>query len=300
MGTKLMLNNLNGFKTVAWGSCMVDAGTARELKFMSKVEKVPVPVRHEWVDGHFHIFLSIETIDEEAHLFDVCQGKHNWQVLIKVDPKKPKYLTVTTAIAPHSFVVDRINRLQKFYLGLVTDQPVSLLPGCRWIIPYMHGRNPPFYTDASGEQKTERKNEISLSEEQMKKLLAVVATAFSTLQGEGELRLMTMATIANRFGISIPDEAITAANAEEMNIKLQREAAKATFPEPSAAPGGASSSSGSTGPKKEEPGLKNEPKQEESGNTGVGGAEFIIVDDPTTETVKQEQGGPRVFVPAQN
>ena len=47
------------------------------------------------------------------------------------------------------------------------------------------------------------------------KILTVVSSAYTVLQGEGELRVRAMAVLANRFGVQIPQEAVGAAVEEE-------------------------------------------------------------------------------------
>lgn len=313
MGTHPILNNLTCFESVAWGASLSDAANARGLKYRSTKEKVPVDANCGWIKGEFHVHVSIETLDEDASQYDVVHGKRDWQVLIKIDPKKPAYMTVTSAVTPFSFVVDRIHRLQRFYKNLVTDQRPTepLIRGSRWITH--HFRNPPYAycKGASGkQQRTEKKQELTaLTQEQCKKLLHVITVASDALQGEGELRMMTMnqlRAIANRFCIQIPVNVSVNAD-DEMRIQVEPEGTASEMVHGSGSP----SSTGGTGgtptvlrttqtrSRKRRRRRNKQTRQEETIADGAHAEAFVIV-DPAALVKRVVTFGTITFIPGVN
>ena len=110
MGTKLIENHLSGLRSVAWAAGLVDAARAISAKTRCREIKIPELAKSEWVDGTLYATISLESLDQEAGSFDVNVGHANWQILIKVNPSKPKYLTVTTKVKSHGFAVNRLHQ----------------------------------------------------------------------------------------------------------------------------------------------------------------------------------------------
>jgi hypothetical protein len=290
MGTKLVENHLSGLRSVAWAAGLVDAARAISAKFRSKEIKIPELAKSEWVDGTLYATISLESLDQEAGNFDVNVGNANWQILIKVNPSKPKYLTVTTKVKSHGFAVNRLHQSQFYYIAMLNQEDGSMPASMLHLAPFM--RVPPFYispADVRMEEKISAPTELTA--EQKVKILSLISGAFNMLKGEGELRIRAMNLLASRFGVSIPDEALEQASSEEK--ALGGGTASGTDGYSSRLP-----PSNVPSVKKAEPMKKEEDSKMDSGSSSSSGAgtegNFVILDP--SETADQKAAGIKKFI----
>jgi hypothetical protein len=240
--TKSMINTLGADKAIAWIAGMVDAGRAVGTTYTCKALKVREPVFCDWVDGKFIGVITVQTLMSDASSHKETEEHVHWQVRMLIDPERPKYITVTTATRCKELVIARLMGVMSFFDSKVAGIPMTLIDSSTHLIPYMR-TDPPYYYTAGKIKKIVGHPEgtrTALTVDEKQKVLQVISSAYSILQGTGGIRMNAMAALSNFFNVAIPEEAKTEIMKEETEAREAMAAAAAAAAET----GGSSSSGG--------------------------------------------------------
>jgi hypothetical protein len=208
--SKSILNELGGPLAVVWAAGLVDGSRSKGTKYHCKGLRVKENTHCEWVDGKFKAIIAVSDLITDYSEHKETQEHGAWQILIRIDMERPKYMVVTTTTKGMTFIFERLIENMLFFKGKVHGTPVTMHEAGNHLIKVMRS-DPPYYDDHTQKKIIvaigERAKVQALSEEDRHKVLAVISSAYNILKGTGPVRLQAMAAVSNYFNVEIPEEA---------------------------------------------------------------------------------------------
>ncbi len=156
--SRVFLNELDTAPlTVSWMAGIVDAGRATEDTYISKNVKVAEPVCSEWQDNGKTFLAVISVKGHMKNFSEIKDAKERgmWQVMIKLDMMKPKYLTVTTADCCRTIVTQRLQDAQRMFQAKQAGSAHTAHPGGEHLIRFIR-RQEGGRVDHEGEAEADR------------------------------------------------------------------------------------------------------------------------------------------------